>query len=185
MVVETCWLWIVYVELNKENAWYVLDAANTFHVTPDDVKARDNVERVNALKLTEAQFICRYEKFYQPVVIKNAQLEWAAKEKWTLEVCVCFCLLVSLLWPPYFTGHSIIFLLCFLLSFFFFSLAYSQRCRIRCLPCFYTWCGLSANLESRSDMCCTWLAGHTGRKNDTKNRHLCTIAQLFRQYLRN
>ena len=31
-----------------------------------------------------------------------------------------------------------------------------------------TWCGLSANLECRSEMCCTRLAGNTGRKNDAK-----------------
>jgi len=42
------------------------------------------------------------------------------------------------------------------------------------------WCGLSANLECRSEMCCTRLAGNTGRKNDAKNRHLGTIAQLCR-----
>ena len=41
---------------------------------------------------------------------------------------------------------------------------------------FYTWCGLSANLECRSEMCCTWLAGNTGRKN----RHFGTIARLCR-----
>jgi len=29
-------------------------------------------------------------------------------------------------------------------------------------------------------MCCTQLAGNTGRKNDAKNRHLRTIAQLRR-----
>jgi len=29
-------------------------------------------------------------------------------------------------------------------------------------------------------MCCTQLAGNTGRKNDAKNRHLRTIAQLCR-----
>jgi len=29
-------------------------------------------------------------------------------------------------------------------------------------------------------MCCARLAGNTGRKNDAKNRHLRTIAQLFR-----
>jgi len=29
-------------------------------------------------------------------------------------------------------------------------------------------------------MCCTRLATNTGRKNDAKNRHLCTIAQLCR-----
>jgi len=33
-----------------------------------------------------------------------------------------------------------------------------------------------ANLECRSEMCCMWLAGNTGRKNDAKNRHLHTIA---------
>jgi len=94
MTVETGWLLIVFVELNEENAWYVLDAAKTFHVTPDDVKARDSVVRVNALKLTEAEFIDQFEKVYKPVVIKNAQLEWAAKEKWTLEV-FCLYLFVS------------------------------------------------------------------------------------------
>jgi len=39
-------------------------------------------------------------------------------------------------------------------------------------------CGLSANLRCRSEMCCTRLAGKTGRKNVAKNRHLGTIAQL-------
>jgi len=29
-------------------------------------------------------------------------------------------------------------------------------------------------------MCCTWLDGNTGRKNDAKNRHLRTVAQLCR-----
>jgi len=31
-----------------------------------------------------------------------------------------------------------------------------------------------------SEMCCTQLLENTGRKNDAKNRHLCTIAQLCR-----
>ena len=34
---------------------------------------------------------------------------------------------------------------------------------------FYTWCGLSANLEYRSEMCCTRLAGNTGQKKIAKN----------------
>ena len=41
----------------------------------------------------------------------------------------------------------------FFLSSFF--LAYSQRSEIGCLPYFHTWCGLSANLECMSEMCCT------------------------------
>ena len=35
-------------------------------------------------------------------------------------------------------------------------------------------------LECKSEMCCTRLAGNTGHKNDAKNRHLRTIAQLCR-----
>ena len=35
---------------------------------------------------------------------------------------------------------------------------------------------LSANLECRSEMCCTRIAGNTGRKNYARNRHLRTIA---------
>jgi len=65
------------------------------------------------------------------------------------------------------SGHYI-FALWFLSSSFFFFLAYSQRSEIGCLPYFYTLCGLSANLECRSEMCCTRLAGNTGRKNDAK-----------------
>ena len=37
-----------------------------------------------------------------------------------------------------------------------------------------------ANLECRSEMCCSRLAANTGRKNVAKNRNLCTIAQLCR-----
>ena len=40
--------------------------------------------------------------------------------------------------------------------------------------------GLSENLECRSQMCCTRLAGNTEPKNVAKNRHLRIIAQLCR-----
>jgi len=45
---------------------------------------------------------------------------------------------------------------------------------------FYTWRGPSANLECRSEMCCSRLAANTERKEVAKNRHLGTIAQLRR-----
>ena len=67
--------------------------------------------------------------------------------------------LFSYLWPAYY-----IFALLFLSLFFIFFLAYFQRPQIGCLPYFHTWCGPSANLECRSEMCCTRLAGNTGRK---------------------
>ena len=56
----------------------------------------------------------------------------------------------------------------YLLSFFFFSSPNLQRSEIGCLPYFRRWCGLSANLGCRSEMCCTRLAGNTGCKNDAK-----------------
>jgi len=89
-----------------------------------------------------------------------------------------------LLWPPYGIGQAIIFYPVVSSSFFFFlssfPLAYSQPSNTGCLPYFHTWCGLGANLECRSEMCCTRLTENTERKNYTKNRHLRTIAQLCR-----
>jgi len=66
-----------------------------------------------------------------------------------------------------------------------FFLAYCQRSDIGCLPYFHTWCGLSANLECRSEMCSTRLAGNTGRKRDVKIA-ICAPSQNFVElYLRN
>jgi len=57
-------------------------------------------------------------------------------------------------------------------GFFFISssffLAYFRRSQVECLPYFHTWCGLSANLECMSEMCCTRLAENTGRKKRQK-----------------
>ena len=77
-------------------------------------------------------------------------------------------------------GHYIFALWFLSILYLFLFLAWSQQPQIGCLPYFHTWCALSANLECRSEMCCTRLAGNTGRKNDAKNRHLHTIAQLCR-----
>ena len=91
----------------------------------------------------------------------------------------------SFLWSPYGIGQTIIFSsrdFFYLLSSFFFSSPNlsGRRLDIYHTSYFYTWCGLSANLECRSEMSCTWLAENTGCKNDSKNRHLGTIAQLCR-----
>ena len=78
-------------------------------------------------------------------------------------ICICIC---------------IIFSSCGFFFFLFFFLAYSQWLQIGCIPYFHTWCGLSANLECRSEMCCKWLADNTGCKKSPKIRHLGTITQL-------
>jgi len=64
--------------------------------------------------------------------------------------------------------------LCFVAVVCIFFLAYSQRSQSGCLPYFHTWCGLSANLECMSGMCCTRLAENTGCKKDAKIRQLRT-----------
>ena len=73
-------------------------------------------------------------------------------------------------------GHYI-FLLFLPSSFFPRLISASQN---GCLPYFDTWCGLSANLECRSETCCTRLAGNVGPKNSPQNHHLGTIAQFCR-----
>jgi len=70
------------------------------------------------------------------------------------------------LWPPYVS----IFLL--LLSFFS-SPNLSGR---RSVPYFHTWCGPSVNLECRSEMFCTRLAGNTGRKKSPFWHHRTTLS---------
>jgi len=47
--------------------------------------------------------------------------------------------------------------------------------QIGCLPYFHTWCGPSANLECRSEMCCTRLAGNAGPKKSPSKHHRTTL----------
>jgi len=65
-------------------------------------------------------------------------------------------------------------------SFFFLSFFSSPNLSGWRLDVYHTWCGLSVNLECRSETCCTWLAENTGRKKSPKSRHLGTIPQTCR-----
>jgi len=64
----------------------------------------------------------------------------------------------------------------YLLSSSSFFLALSQRSKIGCLQYFHTWCGLSANLECMSEMCCTRLAENTGRKKSPFWHHRTALS---------
>ena len=59
---------------------------------------------------------------------------------------------------------------------FFFPRLISAVAEWMSIPYFGTWCGPSANLECRSEMCCTQLAENTG----CKIRRLQTVAQSCR-----
>jgi len=94
------------------------------------------------------------------------------------QLCIVEVFVSVSLWPPYVIGQAIcIFILCFLLFSFFFS---SPNLSGRRLDVYRTWCGLSVNLECRSETCCARLAENTARKKSSKSRHLGTIPQLCR-----
>ncbi|ELU10108.1 hypothetical protein CAPTEDRAFT_149082 [Capitella teleta] len=68
-------------ELGDRSGWYALDYAHTFNLSLSRVN--DQMERIDATKVSHADFIERFEKPYKPVVITNAQKHWQANVKWT------------------------------------------------------------------------------------------------------
>jgi len=73
-----------------------------------------------------------------------------------------------------------IFILWFLSSIFFFSSPNLSGRTLDVYHYFDTWCGLSVNLECRSEIYCARLAENAGPKKSPKISHLGTIAQLCR-----
>jgi len=75
----------------------------------------------------------------------------------------------------------------FLSSFFFFSspILSGRRLDVYHTSTIHTWCGLSANLECRSEMCGTRLAENTGCKNYQKIAICAPSHNFVRLYLRN
>jgi len=82
------------------------------------------------------------------------------------------------LWPPYVIGQAIIFLPCGFFSIFFFYLFPRLISVVGdwMSTNFHTWCGLSTNLECRSEMCCMRLAENTGCKKSPYGHHHTTLA---------
>jgi len=116
---------------------------------------------------------------------RHRHCDWPVAWLSSLSEIMCECWWRTLwhecsLWSPYVIAQTIIFLPCdFYLLSFFPRLISAAIDWISTILVFYTWRGPSANLECRSQTCCTRLAGNTGRKNDAKNRHLRTTAQLL------
>jgi len=85
-----------------------------------------------------------------------------------------------LLWSSYGIGQAIIFLPCGFFLSFFYLVSMAANWMSTNVPYFHTWCGLSTNLECKSETCCTQLPGNAGRKKSPKIRHMGTNAQLCR-----
>ena len=73
------------------------------------------------------------------------------------------------------------FYLLLLLSSIFFPRLISAAADWMSTIYFHTWCGPGANLECRPEMCCTQLAGNTGRKKSPFWHHRTTLSSyIFR-----
>jgi len=69
-------------ELSSSASW---EEQNYYKTFDEYIKVNDNVERISIEKVSPTEFINRYEKPYQPVVILDTQKEWMANYKWTLQ----------------------------------------------------------------------------------------------------
>lgn len=80
------------IELSSSASW---EEQNYFKTFDSYTRVQDNVERISIDKVSPAEFISRYEKPYQPVVILDAQKEWMANYKWTLQVSISMVLKIK------------------------------------------------------------------------------------------
>ena len=101
---------------------------------------------------------------YRPDDLPDAQLCQST------EGCHLQCLIMATLCSR---CRHYIFILWFLLSSFFLS---SPNLRHRGFDVYHTWCGLSANLECRSEMRSARLAANTGRKKSPSRHHRTTLS---------
>ena len=104
--------------------------------------------------------------------------DWYSWTNWLLFFYLIFLVIMVALRNR--ADHYIFILWFLLLLLLFLARLISAVARWMSVIYFHTWCGLSANLRCRSEMCCTRLAENTGCKKVAKNRHLGTIAQLCR-----
>ncbi|CAF0909213.1 unnamed protein product [Brachionus calyciflorus] len=70
-------------ELKTDEEWHKYNYYKNFDLSYENLP--DNIDRIDINKVSIEEFIEKYEKPYKPCIIKNAQTDWLAKEKWTLD----------------------------------------------------------------------------------------------------
>ena len=108
----------------------------------------------------------------------SARNSTVCRKLWALPITTVKSRLFTLLWPPCVADADIIFS-SVVSSFFFFF--FSPNLSGRRLDVYHTyvhtWCGLSANLECRSEMCCARLAaGRKSRQKSPSRHHRTTFS---------
>ena len=78
---------IIFAELAGQHAWHYLSLWKYEEII--SLKVNDHLERVDSRFLSVEDFINRFEKSYTPVILTNVTLDWPARKKWTLKVCIC------------------------------------------------------------------------------------------------
>ncbi|CAH8554346.1 unnamed protein product [Heterobilharzia americana] len=63
--------------------WYACAYADKFDLSLNSV--HDRCPRINACKVSYEEFVTKYERPYQPVVIQNIQKDWKANDNWTIK----------------------------------------------------------------------------------------------------
>jgi hypothetical protein len=86
-------------ELNDKGDWSSLGYIDQFESFST---VNDNVERIHVKDFPPSEFIEKYERLYNPVVICGIQDNWKAKHKWTCEVScsiliIGFCILLRVI----------------------------------------------------------------------------------------
>jgi histone arginine demethylase JMJD6 len=70
-------------ELKTQDDWEKYNYFDKYDTSFD--KLTDNIDRIDVTKVPIEEFIEKYEKPYKPVILLNSQVEWQAREKWTLD----------------------------------------------------------------------------------------------------
>nr|QDF21459.1 bifunctional arginine demethylase and lysyl-hydroxylase JMJD6 [Brachionus koreanus] len=70
-------------ELKTDEEWHKYNYYKNFDLSYENLP--DNIDRIELNKVSLEEFIDKYEKPYKPCIITDAQNDWLAKEKWTLD----------------------------------------------------------------------------------------------------
>ena len=76
----------LFSELKGEYGWTKHKFAWKNDLTLEELKAKDNVGRIDVRQISQDEFVEKFDYPKIPVVLTHVQDHWLAKKKWTVEV---------------------------------------------------------------------------------------------------